>query len=544
MAQEERRQPVSPSRRRSGVCLAALSALAVLLLICPAASAGPPEAVEKMLREADPPLKAQHAFVLRKIFSSDGRARHQALVDLRRLHHPVVPRVLRICLAEVKKQKAYGATLILNALREGARREPCYGKEAVPEIIDMLQEPAIVSGVFQTLMAIGWGDDASLRHVIRLYREGAYAARKSDMQSLIGQMKMCMAMDFADGIQNDEIRKLCVGLRHARYKSSAMIPLRQAAPEAQEAVPALAVVAELTTTGSEKGYATRIIAEIRKRSGMSDADYKKALASARPGIPRVKAIPIVAPERTLEQWLERLKDDRVVIRHNAATELGELKEKRAVPALIQALEDGNSYVAGRAAVALGKIGDRSALPVLIEKLRKASTPMDRYAANALRGFPCREAEDALLQVVQTGGDPTLINYATSSLGEMGTQRAFDALKQTKNPKAHRQSVRVAMLRIRARLRESKPPAARPADGSHPKPPVHTRTQAAAPSAPPPPGPPAPAPDVQQPPAGEDNWRGILTALGIGLVVLVVLFGLIVLADLAVKAKRGGGRRRT
>ena len=66
---------------------------------------------------------------------------------------------------------------------------------------------------------------------------------------------------------------------------------------------------------------------------------------------------VVYQGKTLEQWIEALKDKDVNVRREAAEALGELGEKavKAVPALTQALKDKDEKVRKAAKEALEKI---------------------------------------------------------------------------------------------------------------------------------------------------------------------------------------------
>lgn len=72
----------------------------------------------------------------------------------------------------------------------------------------------------------------------------------------------------------------------------------------------------------------------------------------------------------VEPLIEALKGSNLEIRRQAATVLGEIKEKRAVEPLIETLfDEEDEFIRARSAMALGEIGDEAAL----EYLKKAST---------------------------------------------------------------------------------------------------------------------------------------------------------------------------
>jgi HEAT repeat protein len=69
--------------------------------------------------------------------------------------------------------------------------------------------------------------------------------------------------------------------------------------------------------------------------------------------------------KTVDDWLKDLESSLAGVRSHAAWQLGQLGERRAVPALIKALQiDENEDVRWTAAWALGELGDPSAIPAL------------------------------------------------------------------------------------------------------------------------------------------------------------------------------------
>jgi epoxyqueuosine reductase len=77
-------------------------------------------------------------------------------------------------------------------------------------------------------------------------------------------------------------------------------------------------------------------------------------------------------ERFRHSAIKRAK--RQGLRRNAAVALGNLRDSRAVPALVQALEDGDPIVRGHAAWALGQIGGALARTALRERASRESDP--------------------------------------------------------------------------------------------------------------------------------------------------------------------------
>jgi len=62
--------------------------------------------------------------------------------------------------------------------------------------------------------------------------------------------------------------------------------------------------------------------------------------------------------------LSDLKSSLAGVRSRAAWQLGQLRDRSAVPALIEALQDENEDVRWSAAWALGELGDEAAIPAL------------------------------------------------------------------------------------------------------------------------------------------------------------------------------------
>jgi HEAT repeat protein len=98
-------------------------------------------------------------------------------------------------------------------------------------------------------------------------------------------------------------------------------------------------------------------------------------------VPLIEAQP--KAEDKFGQLIHKLQSKQVRVRAEAVKELGGIKDKRAVPPLINALKDTDSYVRGQAARALGKIEDARAVQPLIDALGDNFTYVRREAATAL-----------------------------------------------------------------------------------------------------------------------------------------------------------------
>lgn len=112
----------------------------------------------------------------------------------------------------------------------------------------------------------------------------------------------------------------------------------------------------------------------------------------------------------------------------AAVALGELKDERAVPALLRLLELPEGDVLSEAAVeALAKIGPR-ALPMLLVFAKDARSWETRHYAYAALGLiPGDASLAALLNALET--DPLLWSALASALADLGDPRALPPLKR-------------------------------------------------------------------------------------------------------------------
>lgn len=87
----------------------------------------------------------------------------------------------------------------------------------------------------------------------------------------------------------------------------------------------------------------------------------------------------IPPE--VQRQIQNLKDKHSNVRYSAVLALGNIGDKRAVPALIKSLRD--APIAMDAAIALGKIKDESSVEALIELLEDEEYPAKKYAVIAL-----------------------------------------------------------------------------------------------------------------------------------------------------------------
>ncbi|MDF1663905.1 MAG: HEAT repeat domain-containing protein [Planctomycetota bacterium] len=107
--------------------------------------------------------------------------------------------------------------------------------------------------------------------------------------------------------------------------------------------------------------------------------------------------------KSLEQWIEALKDKDVGVRMNSILAIGEIgpKAEKAVPKLIEALKDKDKLVRGNVTWALGKIGPKAGtISALIEALEDKEWSVRASAAAAL-GEIGPKAEKAIPKLTET-----------------------------------------------------------------------------------------------------------------------------------------------
>ena len=132
-----------------------------------------------------------------------------------------------------------------------------------------------------------------------------------------------------------------------------------------------------------------------------------------------------------------LNDDDDALRSEAAGTLGELGDKRAVPALINALNDDDEWIRASAVDALGELGDKSAVPALINALNDERRWVRTRVTSALGKLGDKSAVPTLINILNkddlllSGADvlDMLLAQPTAAqgLGELGDRSAVPAL---------------------------------------------------------------------------------------------------------------------
>lgn len=130
-----------------------------------------------------------------------------------------------------------------------------------------------------------------------------------------------------------------------------------------------------------------------------------------------------------EDLVNDLKKGIGLVRVNAAVELGKLKDKNAVPALLVALKDPNMALRNNAAFALGEIGAGEAVPHLIDLLRDPEERVRKSVIKAMGMIRAREAVAPLIQVLDIEISRVVRKSAIRSLGQIGDSTALSAVER-------------------------------------------------------------------------------------------------------------------
>jgi HEAT repeat protein len=153
-----------------------------------------------------------------------------------------------------------------------------------------------------------------------------------------------------------------------------------------------------------------------------------------PGLDRMDAAAELADlgdSRAVPALLAVLEEDmnrRTGVWAAAIPALGTLRDPRAVPALIEALELREEDWLGRemAAVALGEIGDEAAVPALLHAASMVDTRAQAICALAAIGDP--RAAPLFVEVLAGGDEQHVVDTAERALVELGPD-AVPALQE-------------------------------------------------------------------------------------------------------------------
>ncbi|MDB4956422.1 MAG: domain containing protein [Myxococcales bacterium] len=163
----------------------------------------------------------------------------------------------------------------------------------------------------------------------------------------------------------------------------------------------------------------------------------------------------VERRRAVDALVRALDDDRLEVRAEACSSLGELGEPGAVLHLIKRLDDGIAVVRQNAAIALGTLGHPDGFAPLAEALKAGPPDLRFQAATSLAEIDRARAFDLLVAAL-ADPDPQVIGAAALSLGATGDARAIDHLRPHLDGKDASARFDVAYA-----LAELKDPAGRP-----------------------------------------------------------------------------------
>jgi HEAT repeat protein len=132
------------------------------------------------------------------------------------------------------------------------------------------------------------------------------------------------------------------------------------------------------------------------------------------------------PETTRALVLALQADADSSVRMAAAESLGELSDKRAVPALAQSLRDPVDAVRRCSAMALGRLGDPAAVPALVDALQDEAQGARMFSARALGNLGDNRAVIPLTEALEDE-DSSVRATAAKSLGQLRDKRATPTL---------------------------------------------------------------------------------------------------------------------
>ena len=124
--------------------------------------------------------------------------------------------------------------------------------------------------------------------------------------------------------------------------------------------------------------------------------------------------------------IERLKDSDASVRRAAASSLGNLKSKKAVPALMNAAGDKNREVRIAVIEALSELEDPAAIPVLLKAISDENAEVRMNALDGLGNFT-DELQSAPLIPLVRDNSPEVRSRAIELLGQIADQSAVGAI---------------------------------------------------------------------------------------------------------------------
>lgn len=132
---------------------------------------------------------------------------------------------------------------------------------------------------------------------------------------------------------------------------------------------------------------------------------------------------------SVDQSIRKLKARNPDVRAEAAVDLGNNPDPRAVVPLISALKDKDSDVRVVVAEALGKIKDRRAVPALLVSLGDSDPGVREVAASALGNIGDPQATDSLVGLLHDPDYRTRV-VAVGALGRIGDPRSIEPIMES------------------------------------------------------------------------------------------------------------------
>ena len=130
--------------------------------------------------------------------------------------------------------------------------------------------------------------------------------------------------------------------------------------------------------------------------------------------------------RAVEALIDALEDDWYWVRNAAAWALGELKDERAIDALIKAVNDKNPWVKISAVASLGKIASDKAVDALIKALEDKDQEVSEASAEVLVKTGNKNVVSVLIKAFDEG-NKSVKRLIIKILGKIGDARAVDTL---------------------------------------------------------------------------------------------------------------------
>jgi HEAT repeat protein len=130
--------------------------------------------------------------------------------------------------------------------------------------------------------------------------------------------------------------------------------------------------------------------------------------------------------KVIPTLIDALRDEEFQVRLNAVSALGNFQDKRAIDALLIALSDDDENIRVRAASTLGKCQDERAIEALIDALKDEEFRVKMSVVSALGNFQDQRAIEGLITAFNDTDIRIRLN-ALSRLGNFQDQRAIEGL---------------------------------------------------------------------------------------------------------------------